>query len=122
MTRDVPTVIREVYQNFNDALVEEVCVGPRREVTVIVRPLVWHGSQGDYGPPVTIRFGGIQDFRDVAARFQTLPSLDSEIGFLGPDPDSAGGKRGVHHFKFASERRDFELRFRCSNVTIGGAG
>ena len=121
MNQDVLTTIQTVYHNFNHAFLNEVLVGPRREVTLIVSPLVWHGSQGKYEAAIAIRFGGVQDFRDVAIQFQKLSSLESEIGFLGPDPDSMGGKVGVHHFKFVSERRDFEFTFRCSNVRIENA-
>ena len=121
MKQDVLTAFRDVYHDFRDALVDDVLVGPRREVTLILRPLTWSGGQRDYGAPVAVRFGGIEDFDRVALQFQKLPSLESEIGSLGPDPGWKDRKAGLYRFKFESERRSFEFTFRCRSVAIEDA-
>ena len=51
--------------DFAHAFVDDVMLGPRRELTLIVRPLIWTGSKGSYGEPVRVRFGGIFDFEEV---------------------------------------------------------
>jgi|GEM_PF-3930653 len=77
-----------------------------------------YGSIGRNEGLVKVRFGKIKDFPEVAEQFKCILGLESEIGFLGPDPDSPGWKGGLHSFKFEAERRDFEFRFYCGNVTI----
>ena len=121
MTQDALARFETDFRNFGDALVESVSVGPRQEVTLIVSPLDWSGGEGRYGQPVRIRFGGIQDFSRVATLFLEIPSLESEIGFLGLDSDSGGAKAEAHAFKFVSERRTFEFSFACSKVTLAEA-
>ncbi len=120
MTGDTLREIADAYGNFADATVEEVRVGPRREVTLIVSPLVWRGSQSEEGPPVAVRFGGIEEFPRVAEQFRRLPALESDIGYLGAD--RGGGKPGRYRLRFEAERRDYAFTFRCSSVTVTRAG
>ena len=116
--QDAITLIDKTYCNFRDAVVGEVLVGPRCEVTLIVRPLVWHGSRGELDAPVAVRFGGIQDFQLKAEKFRAIPSLQSEIGFLGLDQASTTQRAQFHAFRYEAERADYEFGFCCSNVTI----
>ena len=114
--------IEKTYRNFRDAQVLEVLAGPRREVTLIVRPLVWCGSRGALDAAIAIRFGGISDFQHIVAQFREIPGLQSEIGFLGLNSAPKSSNANGYAFLFQAERRDFEFCFRCSNVTIESAG
>ena len=114
--RDALAAIHEAYGNLEGALVDEMSVGPRSEVMLVVAPLLWRGGRAYHAAPITIHFGGIQDFPRVEAAFQELMSQESEIGFLGPDPDRPVRRDGLYSIKYEAERSDFEFRFRCSSV------
>ena len=106
------------YGNFQDAAIEEVIVGPRREVTLRLRPMLWEGARGKHGPALVVRFGGIREFERVADRFRQIPSLQSELGFLGPDQSSSPRSPARLAFRFEAERREFAFGFSCKSVSI----
>jgi hypothetical protein len=112
------TQFEKDYRNFHDALIEDVVIGPRHEVTVILCPVVWHGNTGMHEGSVNVRFGKIQHFASVVKHFKALPGLRSEVGYLGIDLASKKGKGGNCQFKFVAERRNFEFTFCCGSVMI----
>lgn len=122
MGQSMIEAIDRTYRNFRDAQVLDVSVGPRREVTLVISPLEWRGSRGDLADTVAVRFGAIEDFERVAGNFREIPSLQSEIGFLGVDHGVDCENGDCHGFRFEAERRDFEFRFCCSTVSIESVG
>ena len=51
-------------------LLESVVFGPRREMTLSIKPLMWAGNRGYYGLTITVRFGGIVNFDEVQETFK----------------------------------------------------
>jgi hypothetical protein len=122
---DVIEEHEELYGSFHEAEIESVLVGPRREVVLTVRALVYGGHEGRYGvipqELVEIRFGKIENFSVVAKQFRAIPESHSEIDYLDLDPDAADSKGGPWSFKFIAVKPGFEpyqFKFRCGNVTL----
>jgi hypothetical protein len=59
--------------DFSHARINDVTVGPRREATLFIAPLVWEGPNGRYGEVVRVRFGGIRNFEEVSTFFAEAP-------------------------------------------------
>ena len=53
--------------DFDHAIIERAVVGPRREVTLVVLPLVWEGQNGTRACSMDVRFGGIKNLAEVSA-------------------------------------------------------
>lgn len=71
---------RSFRHNFHDGQLASFTLGPRHELTLeIALNPVWHKE----APPVTtVRFGGIENFDEVASFFRALPTpprLDAYI-------------------------------------------
>lgn len=99
--------------NFHDGLLMGFTIGPRRELTLeIVLDPVWNGGAA---PAVSVRFGGIENFEEVAAWFRFLPQPRR--------PDQSLG--GIDSLKFAEQGRGRVIlevgghpviEIRCANV------
>ena len=68
--------------DFSHANVISVTLGPRRAVTLKLSPLLWVGDQGHYGPPFTVRLGGIVNFDEVSELFAANHHKRSELAWL----------------------------------------
>lgn len=108
----------ELGKCFADASIEDVRFGPRRECTLILRPLVWHGQQGYHAERcVSVRFGGINNLDAVKAFFVGEPWQQSELGSLeyASAPPSKIGRMYVH---VAFERTDGQMIIECTSISI----
>lgn len=108
----------ELGKRFADASIEDVHFGPRRECTLILRPLIWHGQQGFAAERCTsVRFGGINNLDAVKAFFASHPWQQSELGSLeyAPVPPSKIGRMYVH---VAFERTDGQMMIECTSISI----
>lgn len=79
--------------NFHDGLLMGFSLGPRRELTleILLNP-VWNTGAAT---AVEVRFGGIENFDEVASWFHSLPKP------LRPDASLAG----IDSLKFAEKGR-----------------
>jgi hypothetical protein len=110
----LPSLIHD----FSHAHIRSVSVGPRREVTLAVSPLVWEGHNGRLTDPVPVRFGGVENFAEVSAFFAAGPHERSELAWLR----YAVGRRskpGCLFFELVFERIDARLVIRCSSLQVG---
>ncbi|MBV9792146.1 MAG: hypothetical protein JOZ51_28430 [Chloroflexi bacterium] len=108
----------ELHNRFADALIEDVRFGPRRECTLILCPLVWHGQQGRAAERcVAVRFGGVNNLDAVIAFFASEPWQQSELRSLeyAPTPLSKIGRVYVH---VAFERMDGQIVIECTTISI----
>ncbi len=102
---------------FNHALFEGVSFGPRRELTLGLKPLIWAGHQGHHDPAVMVRFGGIVNFEEVKALFDANPHKRSELGWLDYDKHHAS-KPGDLYLHLEFERVTARVVVHCSSLTI----
>ena len=105
--------------DFAHAFVDDVMLGPRRELTLIVRPLIWTGSKGSYGEPVRVRFGGIFDFEEVQTFFADAPHKGSELAWLRY-AETTASKPGHLFFDLVFERIEARIGIACGSLTIDG--
>ena len=103
--------------DFNHARVEQVVLGPRREITLSVSPLRWTGQRGEYAEAVTVRFGGIRNFAKVSAFLTAVPHAQSELAWLGYAEEQPS-KPGRLFFDLIFERTDARLRVQCSSLQV----
>ena len=85
---------RSFRHNFHDGQLASYTIGPRRELTLeIALDPVWNKEAP---PSASVRFGGIENFADVASFFRALPPprrpdhyLAEVIGlqYLGDEPN-----------------------------------
>ncbi|MDY3557900.1 hypothetical protein R5W23_005867 [Gemmata sp. JC673] len=116
--RKRPVVLPSLAHDFRHARIEAVAVGPRREVTLSVSPLVWDGGTGRYTDPVPVRFGGIENFSDVAAFFAGAPDERSELAWLRY-ADQPRSRVGSLFLELTFERTDAWIVVRCSSLSVG---
>ena len=107
--------------DFNGAIIDTVTVGPRRELVLIVSPMVWEGQQARHVDPVSVRFGGVKNLEEVSAFFATAPHRLSELGCLryAEQPTS---KPGHLFLDLAFERTEARIVVNCSSLQIGPTG
>ena len=102
------------FKNFNHAIIEKYETGPRQELTLYLRPLLWKGSSGFHSTELTkLRFGGISDLADAKQFLDTFYNL--EIAFIRFNPDS---KKMQLIIEIAAERTDESVQFQCRNISI----
>ena len=104
--------------DFNHASIQNVTIGPRREVMLEIAPLVWNGSRGRYADGVRVRFGGIENFAEVSAFFAADPHKQSELAELSY-ADGRKSKPGRLFVELVFERIDARLVVQCSSVQVG---
>ncbi len=106
--------------NYNDASIEEVVFGPRREVNLKIQTIHWNGNTGQENDPIIIRFGGIMNFESVKAFFATSPYIRSELASLAYDKSQISNPN--HMFvSLRFERIDAKITIECSSVSISDA-
>ena len=111
----------ELGKRFAGALIEDIRFGPRRECTLILRPLVWHSQQGRAAERcVAVRFGGVNNLDAVNTFFASEPWQQSELRSLeyAPAPPS---KLGRVYVQVAFERTDGQMMIECTSISITDA-
>jgi hypothetical protein len=103
--------------DFSHARIDAVVVGPRREVTLSIAPLVWDGPNGRHGEPVRVRFGGIENVAQVSAFFAAAPHERSELAWLRC-AEGRRSKPGCLFFELVFERIDARLVIQCSSLQM----
>jgi hypothetical protein len=111
----LPSLIHD----FGHARIESVMLGPRRELNLIVTPLVWKGHTGQYSQGVGVRFGGVANLDEVRAFFSDAPQERSELAKVGYAADRRS-KPGRLFFELVFERIDGRLIVECSNIQVSG--
>ena len=71
--------------NFCHAGIEEAIFGPRRELLLILRPLIWVGNQASYSSYMNLRFGGIHNAEEVKSAFTPQNVKRSELAYIRYD-------------------------------------
>ncbi len=104
--------------DFSHAHIRGVSVGPRREVTLSVSPMVWDGHKGRHAEPVPVRFGAIENFAEVSAFFSAGPHEWSELAWLRYAVERVS-KPGCLYFELLFERIDARLVVHCGSLQIG---
>lgn len=107
----------ELPTDFNHARFEGVALGPRRELTLKLSPLVWVGSQGHHAPAMIVRFGGIVNFEEVKAFFSAGHHERSELGWLGHNKQQIS-KPGDLYLHLEMERVDARTVIHCHSLTF----
>ena len=110
-----PAEVPSLVHDFSHAHIGRVSVGPRREVTLSVSPLVWEGRTGQLADPVQLRFGGIANFVEVSAFFASSPQERSELSWLRY-AEGRRSKPGCLFFELVFERIDARLVIQCSSL------
>ena len=105
--------------DFSHACIEQVVVGPRREVTLSIAPLLWNGRKGKYARAVAVRFGGIENFAEVSAFFADAFYKGFELAWLRY-AEEQHSKLG-HLFDLMFERADAHLIVQCSSLRVGAS-
>jgi hypothetical protein len=111
---ELPSLVHD----FMDARIDAVVVGPRREVTPSIAPLVWDGPNGRHGEPLRVRFGGIENVAEVSAFFAAAPHQRSELAWLRY-AEGRRSKPGRLFFELVFERIDARLVIQCSSLQLG---
>ena len=102
--------------NFNDATIEQVTLGLRRELTLTTK-LLPRVNGAMRSPAIVLRFGGIVNIDEVRAFF-TVPHYErSEIGSIhySPQPPS---KPGHLYIEFLYERIDDCTTIECGSLSV----
>ena len=103
--------------DFNDAVIQKVVIGPRREVTLLVQLLVWENSVGHHTPAITVRFGGIVNFDEVKAFFDIPHYRRSELCGIIYDKQQSS-KPGNLFLELLYERVEARVIIQCSSFII----
>lgn len=99
--------------DFRHAQLDRVELGPRREATFFLRPLVWNGPNGKLGDELGIRLGGIENFEEVQSFVTQLSTHPTELARFDY------GKLTKPHsiqIELLLERTDAVIFIKCRNV------
>lgn len=115
-------VLPSLGHDFNHAPIEQVVVGPRREVTLTISifPETRPGNPPPPAKTVRVRFGGIENFDAVAAFFAAAPHEKSELAWLRY-AEGRRSKPGCLFFELVFERIDARLVVQCSSLQVNGS-
>ncbi len=103
--------------DLHHANLQEVIVGPRREVTLKVQRLVWENGSGRYAPAVAVRFGGIYNFDEVKAFFAAPHYRRSELD--GISYDTRRHSKPEHlYLELTYERVAAQIIIECDNISV----
>ena len=105
----------DLKHDFHHAHVNSVQVGPRREANMTIQVLLWDGQSGHLSPNIHLRCGGIVNFDEVKAFFNTSPSL--EVAWLDY-ARSQKSKPGNLFLELQAERSDDKLIIQCSSLSV----
>ena len=98
-------------------LLESVVFGPRREMTLSIKPLMWAGNKGYYGLAIIVRFGGIVNFDEVQETFEPRYCKESELNRIEYDQKQFS-KPGDLHLLLSFERIDVVVAIYCQSITV----
>jgi hypothetical protein len=107
--------------DFSHAYIDDIAIGPRREVTLKVTVLVRNGTTFHMVEGINVRFGGIENFAEASSFLATQPHHLSELAWLR----YATGERskpGCLYFDLVFERIDAKLVIKCSSLQVSGPG
>lgn len=116
----VASNLPELTDDFNHALFKSVILGPRRELTLELSPLIWIGNRGYHNSVVTVHLGGIINFEQVKALFDRNYHKRSELAYLRYDRQQAS-KSGSIHLELEFERVEAGIAVQCSDLTVTDA-
>ena len=105
----------DLKHDFHHALIDSVQVGPRREVTMTIQALLWEGQSGHRSANIYLRCGGIANFDEVKAFFNTCPSL--EVAWLDY-AKCQKSKPGNLFIELQAERTDDKLIIQCCSLSF----
>ena len=94
--------------DFYGATIDEARVGPRRELSLALSDMAGN-------PCAQVRFGGIANFDEVRAFFQTPPT--DGLHFLRYHPTEAS-KPGRLVVEMEFDRTEERCLVRCSNIAV----
>jgi hypothetical protein len=106
--------------DYAHAGIESVSFGPRREISLVVVPLIQRGMNLERGAAAEIRFGGIANLSQVEAFFADRPQKRSELADLRY-ADEPRSKPERLFFELIFERIDARLVIECRNVQVNDA-
>jgi hypothetical protein len=120
---DVPSL----EQDFYNAYILEANLGPRREVTLQMElwPKVngeripWTAGQGQ-GPLLEVRFGGIENFVEVSAFFESFsdsPNAHCGLHYLAYD-ETENPKPGRLVLEMEFDSTGDRLKIQCQKLTL----
>jgi hypothetical protein len=116
-----PIPLPPLVYDFNHARIDGVEVGPRREITLLIAPLLWAGSVGRNLEGVRVRFGGIENFDEAKSFFSSGPHERSELARLEYAPGRRS-KPGCLFVDVEFEREESRVVIQCSSVQVSGSG
>jgi hypothetical protein len=105
----------ELKYDFTHAQIQNVSVGPRREVSMSIEILEWNGQFAKRGDLLSFRCGGINNFGEVDAFFKQHPQM--EIAYLDYARHQPS-KRGKLLIELILERTGEKLIIQCSSVVV----
>ena len=103
--------------NRHGDILENLIFGPRREMTVQIKPLMWAGNNGFYGPAILVRFGGIVNYEEVQETFKPRYCKESELNAVEYDQERYS-KPGDLHLLLSFERIDVVIAIHCSSLMV----
>ncbi len=106
--------------NFDDAHIDAVSFGPRREFTLTMTIFLREGPNYRPVEGIRVRFGGVENLDQVRDFFATIPYERSELAWLEYDR-SLRSKPGHLHFEIEFERIDARLKVHCKTLTVSGS-
>lgn len=111
---ELPALIHD----FSHAQIEQVVVGPRRELTLELSLVIFDCGKGRAVLGIKVRFGGIANFDEVAASFMEAPQEKSELAYLRYSTKKKS-KLGNLFFDLVFERTDARIEIQCRNLAVG---
>lgn len=106
---DIPDLTHAILDSFE--------ILGSQTVAIRISPLIWHGTQGQFGKPITLSFWNFLNPDAVALKLQTEFVEGMDFGYVGYSKKMLS-KPGRIFFEFASERDDRMLEIHCGRVTI----
>jgi hypothetical protein len=103
------------FRHFQHARIDDVQVGPRRAITLILTQLLWDGVRGVYTHPKQLRFGGIQQFDLVEQFFKHLS--EREVAWVRLSTTQSSNHKQLW-IELALERTATTFAFQCQHFTI----
>ncbi len=108
----LPAIKNDLY----NALIKTVSFGPRRECILTAHRVIWEGDRGHYEKtPWYIRFGGVENMRELQKFFRRKPHKQSEL-YTIDYAEGEDSKPGRLFLSISFERIDAQIVVRCQNV------
>ena len=103
--------------DFDHAIIQDIVVGPRREATLTISPLVWQNQRGYYIAGVEISFGGIVNFEEVSAFFAMSYHNHTDLAWLRYDKGQQSKPDNLF-FELVYERIEAQIIIHCRNMSL----